>query len=357
VFKNGRSAAIFFLLLCPSIARLQSIELNQNLAINQGLLDEGFWKSQPLSSRTSRVVAYTDVGIRMDSPFFNQAIMIERRVMSTLSSNTNTLALAAREGAYLSQLENGTVPLQASTKRYEFEALGLHLKGGGDGSSTRWYLTPKWVRMINVREARGAGWLEKTDTSVALHGVVSRQGMTPFGYEANMGSTHFFNGGTLDAGVQWNAHGFNMSIQGQNFYSRIPVDSLFFSERSYQINSTSEGIAFSNTPSLKGTYGRNDNVISLPRVIKSEIAYFSRSHRIVPKWGIIKIDRQALPWVAVAFPWGSQELELKSYEMNNTQVTYRMMRVLDQHLSIELSALRTASGSSQAFLVGVKWDF
>ncbi len=95
------------------------------MVVNRGLLDDAYWKAYSVRPHSDRVVAYTDMGIQLNWQAFDQSFIYEKKTISTLSTNTNTLVLAAKDGAYSSHLSNGQLALQTQTKRYTFDSWGM----------------------------------------------------------------------------------------------------------------------------------------------------------------------------------------------------------------------------------------
>ncbi len=358
LLRNGRRAAIFLFFLCSWVACAQELTISQDVMVSRGLLDNYYWKNQPLQSTSNRVVAYTDVGVRVEWPLLSHAISYERKTLNTLVSNSNTLALAAKDGAYSSQVANGGVDLQAHTKRYQFDALGMKFAGAAENNSWRWFISPKWVRLLDVREGDGSGVLTKDDTTLSLHGDMQRIGMTAYGFQADPATPRLMNGGSVDVGLAWASGAWKFNATAQHLYSKIPAQSLYFSNRDYNVNATTaQGITYSNVPSLSGTYGQRDMSLSLPRIVKVDVSYKSRLAGTWLKTGIVSVDGRNVPWLGLMFPVEGHEFELRNYELNNTQLTYRTPSILKGHLSGEFMMIRDSSGNQKSLVGGIRLNF
>lgn len=357
ISKNGRIAAIFFLIATQAAA--QSVVATQVQVINRGLLEEGFWRNQSLRGKVDRVVGLSDVGIQFEAPLANQAwgIALERRTISTLSSNFNTLTLSARSGADQADLDKRGLALSAQTKRYEFDALSLLWRDQIPGASLKWKLAPKWVRLRDVRELSGMGRLDRSDENLSLNATLDRRGTNSYGFEAEPSEANLSHGASLDAGVTWESGLITLDIQASNLFSRIPSNTVFFSDRTYQVNSSTQGIVFNDVPSLSGTYGHRRVNLALPRLVKSEISYTGWSTGVRPKAGIFMVDGHAISWVGLLLPMGRHEFELRNFELNNTQFTYRALRPFDGPLSAEMTLIRDTSGSYTSLLGSLMWAY
>lgn len=351
-------AAIFFISFCSLGSYSQQVSLLQDVMINRGLLDDGFWKGQVLQSSSQRVIAYTDVGVRAEWPLMGHALVYERKTINTLMSNSNTLALVSREGAYSSMMANGGVALEAQTKRYKLDALGVKIQGAIRGDSLRWFVSPKWVRVLDMREADGVGVLSKDDTSLSLQGELHRTGLTSYGFQADAVPTKLMNGGSLDAGVTWDSDMWKLSGNAQHLYSKLPAQSLYFSQRSYNVNaSVAQGIIYSNVPSLSGTYGQRDTSLALPKIVKGEAGYKSGLGGTWVKAGLVGVDGRYVSWLGFMIPVSGHELEFRNYELNNIQLTYRTPSVLQGHLSGEVMVIRDVSGSQKSLVSALRLNF
>jgi len=356
--QNGRRAAIFFISLCCGAGYAQQLSVTQDVMVNRGLLDDSYWKNQPLQSTSKRVVAYTDIGARAEWPLLGQALIVERKTINTLASNSNTLTLAAKDGAYASQVGNGATELHAQTKRYQFDALGVKFAGAAGQDSVQWFISPKWVRLLDVREGDGSGVLTKDDTTLSLHGDLQRIGMTAYGFQADPATPRLMNGGSVDVGLAWASGAWKFNATAQHLYSKIPAQSLYFSNRDYNVNATTaQGITYSNVPSLSGTYGQRDMSLSLPRIVKVDLSYKSRLAGTWLKTGIVSVDGRNVPWLGLMIPVEGHEFELRNYELNNTQLTYRTPSILKGHLSGEFMMIRDSSGNQKSLVGGIRLNF
>lgn len=356
--QNGRRAAIFFIALWYGAGYAQQISVTQDVMVNRGLLDDSYWKNQPLQSTSKRVVAYTDIGARAEWPLLGQALVVERKTINTLASNSNTLTLAAKDGAYASQVGNGATELQAQTKRYQFDALGVKFAGAGGQDSVQWSVSPKWIRLLDMREGDGAGVLTKNDTTLSLLGDLQRTGMTSYGFQADPATPRLLNGGAVDLGLAWTSGVWKFNLHAQHLYSKIPAQSLYFSHRVYNVNATTaQGITYSNVPSLSGTYGQRDMSLSLPRIVKADVSYKSGLAGTWLKTGIVSVDGRNVPWLGWMIPVGGHEFELRNYELNNTQFTYRTPAILKGYLSGEFMAIRDTSGHQKSLVGGIRLSF
>ena len=356
--KNGRYATIFFQLLFPAHLLAQQVSVSQDMVINRGLLDDKFWKDYPLHAQTERVIAYTDVGAAFSWKVFDQSFIYERKTINTLITNTNTLALSAREGAYSSQMNNGQIALQAQTKRYKYDSWGWHWTNASAHESFNWTITPKWIRLFDFREGDGLATLAKDDNTLSLHGDLSRSGTSSYGYDSNPAKVNFLNGGAIDISMQWESQSLKAVTQVQNFYSKIPVQSAYFSNRNYNINATTaQGITYSEVPSLRGTYGQQDMQLSLPKILKAEVAYKNVMANLWLKSGVVGIDGRNLPWIGAMYNLYDHQFEVKNYQMNNTQFLYRTPPFFKERLSGEIVITRDSSGSTKSLLGGVNLKF
>lgn len=356
--SNGRLATIFFQLFVAGAVHSQQLSIFQDVVVNRGLLDDAYWKAYSVRPHSDRVVAYTDMGIQLNWQAFDQSFSYEKKTISTLSTNTNTLVLAAKDGAYSSQLSNGQLALQAQTKRYKFDSWGMKWSRTWLNDSLVWNVSPKWIRLLDFREGNGVGSLSKDDSSMSLSGDLQRVGTSSYGYQVDPSATSFVNGGAVDAGMSWESSTWKAAAHAQNLYSKVPVRSAFFSNRAYNVNATvAQGIVYSDVPSLRGTYGQQDMNLMLPRIIKMELAYKNVLADLWLKTGVIGVDGRNLPWIGAMYSVKAHQFEIRNYESNNTQVFYRTPSVLNGHLSGEFMVLRDALSAQKSFIGGIYVKF
>jgi hypothetical protein len=91
--------------------------------------------------------------------------------------------------------------------------------------------------------------------------------------------------------------------------------------------------------------------------VKADASYKSGLAGTWLKTGIVSVDGRSVPWLGWMIPVGGHEFELRNYELNNTQFTYRTPAILKGHLSGEFMAIRDTSGHQKSLVGGIRLSF
>lgn len=354
---NGRIAAIFFTLYsCTSLGIAGEIYWQLDSAINRGLLTDNYWQSQRLSQSSPKVLAYSDSQIGVLTEVAGQKIFLERRKISTLSTNTNSLLAASNPDRSLDGQNYGIFPLKASLKKYEFDAVGLVFEGA-IAPQLSWSISPKALRLNSFTTGEGQGELAVTTNSQHLSGNLSRQGMFSFGFTTDPQSTQVGVGGIIDLQLRWKSQSFQVDLNAVTLASRIPTSGMYYNQRSYQVSTQSGNLVFSNIPSLTGTYGQMDPTLKLPRIIKSTLSH----QEIHSNWseyaGVITLEDGSIPWGGIGYKKGDSSAQVKTFALNNLFLTYEKTNFLVSNLGLELTIGSAFKGKTQVALTALRYKF
>jgi hypothetical protein len=355
--SNGRFAAIFFASFsCISAVAADEIYWQLDSAINRGLLADNYWQSQTMKQSSPKVLAYLDSQIGVSTDVAGQKIFVERRKISTLSTNTNSLLAASNPERSLEGQSYGVFPLKASLQKYEFDAVGLVFEGAIARQLT-WSVSPKALRLNSVSTGEGQGELVVTPNSQHLSGNLTRHGMSSYGFTSDPQSTQVGLGGSLDGQLRWKSPAVQVDLDAINLVSRIPASGLFYNQRSYQVSTQSGDLVFNNIPSLTGTYGQMDPTLKLPRIIKSTLRHQEMQSNWSQSVGVINFQGSSIPWGGIGYKRGDASIQAKTYVLNNLFISYEQSHFLVSNLVFELTLGTAFQGKPQVALTTLKYVF
>ena len=355
---NGRLAAIFFLISFISTDTNASEIYGQiDSAINRGLLTDKYWRSQSLSTSSEKVLAYSDSKIGALIEIADQKIFVERRKIATLSTNTNSLLAASNADNALDSQTYGNYPLNASLKKFEFDAVGLVWGELLEQSNLRWSLAPKLLRLNSFSTGEGQGVLELTPTSQRLNGTVDRQGMSSYGFTTDPSPTQIGIGASVDVQLIWKYQNFMFDFDALNLASHIPTSGTYYNQRSYQVSTQSGSLVFSKTPSLTGIYGQADLTLHLPKILKSTISHQATDSNWSQYLGAISLHEGVIPWGGIGYIQGDSIFKVKSYALNNLFLMYEKKNFIISNLGFEVTVGTAFQGKSQVALTALRYIF
>jgi hypothetical protein len=328
-----------------------------NTAINRGLLSDSYWKSRSLGETPSKVLSYLDTKLRATGKIESFEIFVERAKVATLVTNTNALYAAATSNQTLEATKSGSYSLNGKVNSYGFDAAGLTFANDGEGKALTWSISPMVVRLNSFTTGSGVGQLEVGTNSQRLSGTVDRQGLTSYGFLTNVDSQQIGIGTSVDAHLSYNIQSNKFDLDVINLASKIPVNGMFHSERSYQVNTLNGELIFGSVPSMTGTYGQENKNLRLPQIFKASWSSHSMQSHWSEKLGVIAFDSNKIIFGELGYENGDHSVRLKSYELQNLFLTYSKSNFLLNKLSVDITMGSAFHSKSQMLITGIKYAF
>ena len=349
----------FFILASSTLKIASSTEIfyESNTGINRGLLSDSYWKSRSLDETPSKVLSYLDVKLRATSKIDNLEIFVERAKVATLITNTNALYAAATSSQTLETTKSGSYSLSGKVNSYGFDAVGLTFANDGEGKDITWSISPKVVRLNSLTTGSGVGQLEVGTNSQRLTGTVDRQGLTSYGFLTNVDSQQIGIGTTVDAHLGYNIQSNKFELDVINLASKIPVNGMFHSERSYQVNTLNGELIFGSVPSMTGTYGQENKNLRLPQIFKASWSTNQTESNWSERLGVIAFDSEKIIFGELGYKYGDSSLMLKTYELQNLFLSYSKRNFLFNNLAVDVTIGSAFQAKSQLLLTGLRYSF
>jgi hypothetical protein len=356
--SNGRYAAIFLTLSLSScfVLAQSSIRFSAESASNRGVLTTDYWKSEKIDALPAHVIGYSDVSMRGSWEYKEQSLFVERRRTQTYVGGANALMLAAADNLDTKSQTSGQYPITAKLKQFEWDALGLTLKGQSDSyQGVRWQLEPKLAKLRQFKTGTGEGALTVAPDNSSLNGTIHRESSSSYGYLINSRPLDMGYGASADASVMFDLQqAFSLTLDVKNIWSRFKVPGAYVNDRSYQVVQSAGEIKFSQTPSISGIYGQQGNVYRVPTIYKlglSNNAPFSYGG------GVIGFEGQHMSWAHVGYQTGLNHFDLTTYAFDNLAVSYRRDDLFIKGMSVGVVFLSGLSGKPTLQLQTVIYNF
>ena len=349
----------FFILASSTLKIASSTEIfyESNTGINRGLLSDSYWKSRSLDENPSKVLSYLDAKLKATGKIDNFEVFVERAKVATLITNTNALYAAATSSQTLEATKSGSYSLNGKVNSYGFDAAGLTFANDGEGKALTWSISPKVVRLNSLTTGSGVGQLEVGTNSQRLTGTVDRQGLTSYGFLTNVDSQQIGIGTTVDAHLGYNIQSNKFELDVINLASKIPVNGMFHSERSYQVNTLNGELIFGSVPSMTGTYGQENKNLRLPQIFKASWSTNQTESNWSEKLGVISFYSEKIIFGELGYKYGDNTFVVKSYELQNLFLTYSRNRFLLNQLSLDASVGTVFHAKSQMLITGIRYVF
>lgn len=362
--QDGRSATIFFQLLVIGLLGLSGVaHANELIAktetvTNFGLMTPSFWRSQSLSRSPSNVVAFSDSFIRSELIKNNLGMMLERREIASFSGTSNVLVAAAKNNSAAS-LADATYSLRGKLNSFDFDALGVVIQSTSKDKYFFWKITPKIIQIRSYKTGFGNGQLRVDGSNQSLNGNIYQQAMNPFGFLVVNTPLELGLGVALDARLDWRIKEGLLSIEAINLLSEVKANGAHYSNRNYQLNTTSGSIVLSGLPSISGTYGQTNQRLVLPKILK--VGYSKISEHPTSNWGwgagFVGVDRDAFAWIAASYNRGNHTLEAKTFALRNLLLTYRGENIFSTGLGMDVSLACGLQGTLQSAVTAIRYVF
>jgi hypothetical protein len=328
-----------------------------NTGINRGLLSNSYWKSRSLDETPSKVLSYFDTKLKATGKIENFEIFVERAKVATLVTNSNALFAAATSSQILETTKTGSYSINGKVNSYGFDAAGLTFANDGEGKALTWSLSPKLVRLNSLTTGSGVGQLEVGANSQRLTGLVDRQGLTSYGFLTNVDSQQIGIGTTVDAHLSYNIQSNKFDLDVINLASKIPVNGMFHSERSYQVNTLNGELIFGSVPSMTGTYGQENKNLRLPQIFKASWSSKPMNSHWSEKLGVISFDSNKIIFGELGYKFGDSSFILKSYELQNLFLTYSKQNFILNNLTTDITIGSAFQSKNQLLITGLRYSF
>lgn len=356
--SNGRYAAIFLTLsLAPCFVLAQSsIRFSAESASNRGVLTTDYWRTEKLETTPEHVVGYSDVSLRGSWVYQEHSLFVERRRTQTYVGDANALMLAAADNINTKSQPSAQYPISAKLNQYEWDALGLTLKGISpfyDGVS--WQFEPKLAKLRQFKTGTGEGTLTVAPDNSSLNGSIHRESSSPYGYLINSRPLDMGYGASADASVKLDLQqAMFLTLDVKNIWSHFDVPGAYVNDRSYQVVQTAGEIKFSQTPSISGTYGQQAHVYRVPTIYKLGL---SKDAPLSYGGGVIGFGGQQMTWAYVGYQTGLNRFDVTTYAFDNLAVSYRRDNLFVKGVSVGVVLLSGLSGKPTLQLQTAIYNF
>lgn len=348
--KHGSIAAMFF--LCAIASAQQKFtpffELkywNQSNA-SLGELNDSYWQNNDLGFQDKNVEAWSNQGVSASWLFApSMQAFIERRSISTLSTNHISLRLASQDSFNLNLLDKDHYHLKAKLKQYQYRAIGINSEYLFGNWSFQF--SPKWLKLDAFKELYGFATLLRQNNATQLSGHVDRLTDTSTGFVFSPKPPDLGQGLSLDLLVQHNGPNHRLSIQILNVYSSIKANTAFFANDQYQLLALNNKLTFQNTPSYFGTYGQKSMRLHLPRVIQSDLKFQAQNSSWSHTIGLIFLPDGQIPWAALARSFGSWDLNVNTHALNTLGFGFAISDLYSSGFSAEIGWSKALHGRGQ----------
>jgi len=358
LLSNGCSAAIFLILSfssCLSLAQ-PSLSYSAVSASNHGVLTKDFWASQKIDVRPANVIAFNEATLRGSWPVKEQAMFFERKILQTYAGGMNALSLASTDSFNTKSQAPGQYPISVKIQQFEWDALGLSVKGKNDFlEDLSWRIEPKVAKLRQFKSGNGDALFNIEPNNSSLNGTLHRESSSPYGY--------LINPSQLDMGYGFSADVFfkldlkpavSLTLDVKNLWSHFSVLGAFVSDRKYQVVQTEGEIKFSNVPSVSGTYGQTSKDYRVPIIYKLGL---SKDEQLSYGAGVLGFNSEHMLWAKVGYKTGLNNFEVHTYAFDNLALSYRRDDLFVKGLSVGFVLLSGFSGKPTLHLQTVIYDF
>ena len=356
--SNGCYAAIFLILSfssCLSMAQ-PLFSYSAISASNHGVLTKDFWASQKVDVKPATAISFKDVSLRSSWPVKEQVMFVERNILQTYVGGVNALSLAATDSFNTKSQVSGQYPIGVKIQQFEWDALGLSLKGKNDFlQDFSWKVEPKVAKLRQFKSGSGEALLNIEPNNSSLNGTLHRESSSSYGYLINPSQFDIGYGVSADIFFKLDlGPAVSLTLDVKNLWSHFSVRGAFVSDRKYQIVQTEGEIKFSNVPSISGTYGQINNSYRVPIIYQLGL---SKDAQLSYGAGVLGFDREHMLWAKVGYKTGLNHFDLTTYAFDNFAVSYRRDDLFTKGLSVGFVLLSGFSGKPTLHLQTVIYDF
>ena len=357
--QNGRPAAIFFLFFITYLesAFANGIYANVDFAINQGLLTEEYWRNQSLQTSSNNVLAYTDRMTGGNLNIGSYEVFAGRRKISTISTNHNSLVVAANADRVLTQGKDGTYHLFASVKKFDYDVIGTHIDGQWDAINMTWSISPQLLNLKSFSIADGNGSMQLQPNSESVYGEIDKMGTRTFGFTTAPVPIQLGLGASVDLKLNWQFQDIQLTVDAKNIFSKITAQGVFYTNDRYRTNVQSGNLVFSNVPSLTGEYGQKDTTFALPKITHTYLNYHQPDSKWTEHVGVIALEDGLITWAGIDYQRNEFIYSAKTFELKNIYLSIQKAHFLVKNLSLQATLGSAFSSHYQLGMTGLTYTF
>jgi|GEM_PF-5230323 len=355
---NGRYAAIFF--LCMGVTPCtwaQTLSYKLDSGTGQGLLTKDYWARQSMTTEAKAMTGYADSQLKAKAEVYGTEVFVEKRQQSVLHATQNVMVLAANNALNLGQLSNGTYPLAAEMRKFEYTAVGVTWGNLQSSSNLQWSWYPKVVKVNQFKVNQGDGQITLASNTAQLQANTFSQGMQTFGFDPFAKQLDMGYGYSNDASLSYKKDDWSVHWTGMNIFSSVEVNGLFFIQKNYQINQANGKITSSDIPSLTGSYGQVKQKLKLPVINDIKLSHANAQSAWRQELGAVVILDNLIPWASASYQWRDYAVQAKSFNLQNLRLTLAKQNFMLPSLSLELMMETAFQAKPHAGLTSLVYQF
>jgi hypothetical protein len=331
--------------------QIVSLEANQSLESNYGLMSNDYWNDKSLTSSPHNVIAAANSFVKATFKYQSGDIFFEKKRTYTFVGSSNTLAVAATDSMYTN---NGTFPLSGSYKYFDYTAIGVTTPNIFTSDTLGWTVTAKLLSLNDFKMISGNGVLNYSSPNFSLAGDFQRAGMDSLGFFANPATTELGYGYSIDTSVKFTKPYFELFIQVQNISSNIVAENYFFSSLSARATQAGNYFVYSSIPKLSGNYGQSSNSLKLP--VMSEI-YLGVKYDPGIGVGVRGIDSNYYLFINKKYHYKNFETSIESNSFNVFTITIAGKNLVVPNLEVSVAATTTFETKSSYVMTGLRYTY
>lgn len=358
LLTNGRYAAIFFLCVAATpFTGAQTLSYQLDSGTDQGLLTQNYWASQSMTSKDTAMTGYADSQVKAKAEMYGTDVFIEKRQQSVLHATQNVMVLAANNELNLGQLSNGTYPLAAEMRKFEYTAVGVTWGNLKSPSDLQWSWSPKLVKINQFKLNQGVGQITLASNTAQLQAHTYSQGLQTFAFDPYAKQLDMGYGFSNDASLSYKKDNWSVHWTGMNIFSSVDVDGLFFIQKNYQINQANGKITSSDIPSLTGSYGQVKQKLKLPVINEIKLSHASVGSAWRHDLGAVVILDTVIPWASSSYQWRDYWVQAKTFNLHNLRLTLAKQNFVLPRLSFEVMMETAFQAKPQAAVTSLVYQF
>jgi len=358
LLTNGRYAAIFFLcVVATPFTGAQTLSFKLDSAAGQGLLTKDYWARQSMTTEAKAMTGYADSQVKAKVEVYGTDVFVEKRQQSVLHATQNVMVLAANNELNLGQLSNGTYPLAAEMRKFEYTAVGVTWGNLQSSSNLQWSWSPKVVKINQFKVNQGDGQITLASNTAQLQANTNSQGMQTFAFDPYAKQLDMGYGLSNDASLSYKKDDWSVHWTGMNIFSSVEVNGLFFIQKNYQINQANGKITSSDIPSLTGSYGQVKQKLKLPAINEIKLSHAGAGSAWRQDLGVIVILDNVIPWAASSYQWRDYLVQTKTFNLQNLRLTLAKQNFVLPRLSLEVMMETAFQAKPQAAVTSLVYSF
>jgi len=335
----------------------QTLSYNLDSGTGQGLLTKDYWARQSMTTEAKAMTGYADSQLKAKAEVYGTEVFVEKRQQSVLHATQNVMVLAANNALNLGQLSNGTYPLAAEMRKFEYTAVGVTWGNLQSSSNLQWSWYPKVVKVNQFKVNQGDGQITLASNTAQLQANTFSQGMQTFGFDPFAKQLDMGYGYSNDASLSYKKDDWSVHWTGMNIFSSVEVNGLFFIQKNYQINQANGKITSSDIPSLTGSYGQVKQKLKLPVINDIKLSHANAQSAWRQELGAVVILDNLIPWASASYQWRDYAVQAKSFNLQNLRLTLAKQNFMLPSLSLELMMETAFQAKPHAGLTSLVYQF